>query len=148
NPSGIHHWVVHTRDGITFYLGDTNSSCMDTSPDCTRIGDEWYESHHSDQWGNTVTYEYQTFRFQNDTVDLLPHKIMYTSNTTNQSAQLAATTQVELTWTAPSSCTASGSPFDLPVGASVEYRTGTRKVRGAMKLSTVTTKVASGSTWR
>jgi RHS repeat-associated protein len=118
------YWLARTTDGhvYRFDIG---------------IGEEWFLSNVQDAWGNGINYSYAPVSLQGfpRTVDYVVSKIEYSTNAGGPHSQ------VLFQWDDIGPCAAPASGLALPVGAQLDYHTGSVHVRGAKRLSRVTAQV-------
>ena len=136
------YWTARTTDGHVYYFGET-----------VKMNGYWPLTRAVDAWGNQAIYSYRsvTMPAQTAPVDLVLSRIEYSSHMSNSG--LLAHAAVQLDYESPASTHCfwnNGGGTDLPVGASIDFRTGTRRVTGMLRLSDVTTQVRDpgASGWR
>jgi FG-GAP-like repeat/Salmonella virulence plasmid 65kDa B protein len=147
------YWVVRTTEGVTHEFRQL-------------MPDDWRLARSFDVWGNTITYTYLPVllsssdpfcpgflipfcvqSFGEEPVDYVLSAIQYTSNPNLHNDGWA---RVELTYTAaPTTCIWSGqaTPLELPVGSSISYITGHRRIIGVWQLDSIVAWV-NDSSWR
>jgi RHS repeat-associated protein len=144
------YWTARTTDGHVYYFGDPSFQ----PPGATvKMNSYWPLMRAVDAWGNQTIYIYRpvTMPGQTAIVDLVLSRIEYSSHVSNSSLQAHAAVQLDYDSPASTHCFwNNGGGTDLPVGASLDFRTGTRRVTGTMRLSSVTTQVRDpgASAWR
>jgi hypothetical protein len=100
------YWVALTTDGRTFYFGDDYFADSSVDHASTAFGEEYYLSHITDRWGNTITYQYTAVIDSVDgltEVDRVLSSIYYNANATS-GVNLQDHARVRINWTTPSTC--------------------------------------------
>lgn len=135
----FYYWIALTTDGKIYFFGDNYFEDSSLPHETNRFGEEYYLSHVMDRWQNTVTYQYdKVVDSANVEVDRVLSTIHYNSHPPPKT--LASHTRVRLSWSAASTCAIAGAQ-GIPVGASLDFSTGARRIRGAKKLTSITAQV-------
>src|SRR5436190_220936 len=132
DQGSFYYWIALTTDGKTYFFGDNYFEDSSVPHETNRFGEEYYLSHVMDRWQNTVTYQYdKVVDSANVEVDRVLSTIHYNSHPAPST--LASHARVRLSWSAASTCAIAGTQ-GIPVGGSLDFSTGARRVRGAKQL--------------
>ncbi|MCI0585138.1 MAG: hypothetical protein L0227_19970, partial [Chloroflexi bacterium] len=133
---GITSWVARTPDGKRHYFGSTTAS--------TDGETRWYLDRQVDPFGNTVVYRWE--RVTGASGRLIDFAISGIEYTKNAAAGLEAHARVAFEYAPLESCPGS----EVPIGASLSFRSGRRYVEGARRLVAIVTSVRDepGVDWR
>ena len=137
-------WIVSTPDGHQKRF------------DLFMPGD-WRMTRSIDQWGNEADYTYSPVGIGGKTVDFVIAEIDYSLNRPGQTNQalpplIAAHARVRFEYDQnPPNCTYAGDPgLRLPIGARLDYLTGSLRITGVWRLTGIVTEVldTTASEWR
>lgn len=120
-PGQAYLWRVYASDGTTYYFGDTNlvGQSDSSAVPLTRS---------VDPYGNTVEYQW-TYNYGYG--ENVLSEVRYTSN---PALGLPPFAKVSFSYSLASGC----APGYFPIGAALDFKTGSRRTTGAKKLNKIT----------